>query len=92
MKLSSERSSTKVQKGIIPSALVASTGRAIFGAHWQAQLAKTLRVHDQTMRRWTNDGCPTAMVEHLRVVLKERAEEIARALRDLEGIKEEEAE
>src|SRR5947199_10229180 len=78
MKLSSERASTKVQKGIIPSALIASAGRAIFGAHWQAPLAKTLRIQDQTMRRWTNDGCPTAIVGQLRLVLKERAEEIAR--------------
>lgn len=88
MKLSSERSSTKVQKGIIPSAIVASTGRAIFGSHWQAQLAKTLRIHDQTMRRWTNDGAPSEISKQLRAVLKERAEEITQALQKLDSLEE----
>lgn len=65
---------------LIPSNIVGNIGRAVFGTHWQAPLAKALKVQDQTMRRWTNDGCPVTAVATLRTILKEREIEIGKAL------------
>ena len=65
---------------LIPSNIVASIGRAVFGSHWQAPLAKALKIQDQTMRRWTNDGCPASIAATLRTILKERELEIGNAL------------
>ena len=69
---------------IIPSATVADIGRAIFGPHWQVPLAKALKVQDQMVRRWTNDGCPAPLMKNLRTILEARATEIQRVLKVLE--------
>lgn len=70
--------------GIIPPLAVAETGRALFGPVWQMSLAKAMKVQDQAMRRWTNDGCPTDMAPRMRQLLAARAEEISRAILTLD--------
>lgn len=73
----------------IPPATVAAIGRAIFGAHWQSPFAKALKVQDQTMRRWTNDGCPLSLVGAMRTLLQDRAGEIGVALTSLAEFRDE---
>lgn len=74
---------------IIPPVAVAETGRALFGPVWQISLAKAMKVQDQVMRRWTNDGCPKDMGPRMRQLLSARAEEISRAMASLEEYPEE---
>lgn len=64
----------------IPAHILADIGRAVFGQHWQVPLAKTLKVHDRTLRRWANDGGPLELTEQLRIILEDRQKEIHRAL------------
>jgi hypothetical protein len=66
--------------GSIPPNALAEIGRAVFGQHWQGPLARALKVHDRTVRRWTNDGCPSDLTGQLRAILEERQKEIHRAL------------
>lgn len=75
----------------IPPHILADIGRAVFGQHWQAPLAKTLKVHDRTLRRWANDGGPLELTETLRAVLEERQKEIHRVLGALTELGEEAA-
>jgi hypothetical protein len=53
---------------------LAATGRALYGAHWQGQLAHALGVGDRTLRRWLATELPLpATVEYqLYELLEER--------------------
>lgn len=64
----------------IPAQILADIGRAVFGQHWQVPLAKALKVHDRTLRRWANDGGPLELTDPLRLILEERQKEIRLAL------------
>jgi hypothetical protein len=75
----------------IPSQILADIGRAVFGQHWQVPLAKALKVHDRTLRRWANDGGPLELTDPLRVILEERQKEIHHALGALAELREEAA-
>ncbi len=79
------RSGNKGSKAasLIPPATVAAAGRTLFGSHWQSPLAKALKVHDQVMRRWTNDGCPASHAAALEELLRDRAVEIGQVLKNL---------
>ena len=68
----------------IPPATVGGIGRALFGPHWQAPLARAMKVAEQAMRRWTNDGVPASHAEDLREILAARAKEIQGVLKELE--------
>ncbi len=70
--------------GIIPAQVIADIGRAAFGAQWQPQLARALKVPDQSIRRWTNDGAPVETLAKLRMLLTARAEEITRMAAQLD--------
>ncbi len=37
---------------------LAAAGRALYGAHWQGQLAQALSVGDRTLRRWLSRELP----------------------------------
>jgi hypothetical protein len=65
---------------IIPPQILAAAGRALYGSHWQSPLAKALKVHDQLMRRWTNDGCPASHASSLGRLLHDRAQEVSDVL------------
>ncbi len=71
--------------GIISAQIIADIGRAAFGVQWQPQLARALKVPDQSVRRWTNDGAPVEVLAKLRVLLKDRAEEITRMAQQLDA-------
>jgi hypothetical protein len=45
--------------------LFARLGRALFGSHWQSELARTIDVNLRTVRRWgTGQEEPPAGVRH----------------------------
>lgn len=71
----------------IPPDTVAQIGRALFGQQWHLPLAKTLKVHDRTLRRWINDGCPARLAPALRRILNTRRTEIEIALTSLDNVK-----
>ena len=73
----------------IPAHILADIGRAVFGQHWQIPLAKSLKVHDRTLRRWANDGGPLELADPLRIILEERQKEIHLALGALAAMNEE---
>lgn len=75
----------------IPPHILTDIGRAVFGQHWQGPLARILKVHDRTLRRWANDGCPLEMTEQLRAILEERQKEIHRSLGALADLSKEAA-
>ena len=52
---------------------------------WQPQLARALKVPDQSVRRWTNDGAPVDTLAKLRTLLTDRAEEITRMADQLDA-------
>jgi hypothetical protein len=68
---------------LITPKILSAAGRTLFGSLWQSPLAKALKVHDQVMRRWTNDGCPAMHAPTLDRLLRERAEEISQVLASL---------
>ena len=70
------RAPEKMKPGLVSAADIANIGRAAFGQQWQPQMARALKVADQAVRRWTNDGCPTDMLPRLRQMLADRAGEI----------------
>jgi hypothetical protein len=78
------KSPEKQRTGFISPQDVADTGRAAFGQQWQPQMARALRLSDQAIRRWTNDGCPVDMLSALRGLLHGRAMEISKAEQELE--------
>jgi hypothetical protein len=75
----------------IPPNILSDIGRAVFGQHWQVPLAKALKVHDRTLRRWANDGGPLELTDPLRVILEDRQKEIHHALGALAEMGEEAA-
>lgn len=64
--------------GNIPPQIVADFGRSVFGPHWQVPLAKALRIPEQTLRRWTNDGGPQETLPKMMRILAEHETDIAR--------------
>ncbi|HYD18645.1 MAG TPA: hypothetical protein VEF76_09215 [Patescibacteria group bacterium] len=70
---------------LIPAQVVADIGRAAFGQQWQPQLARAMKVPEQSVRRWTNDGCPVDMLAKFRKLLDERQVEISRMGSALDG-------
>jgi hypothetical protein len=78
------RAPEKIKPGLVSAADIASIGRATFGQQWQPQMATALKVADQVVRRWTNDGCPTDMLPRLRQMLADRAVAISNAEHSLE--------
>lgn len=74
----------KIRPGFISPQDVADTGRAAYGQQWQPQMARALRLSDQAIRRWTNDGCPSDMLPALRGLLHTRAMEISKVEQELE--------
>ncbi len=66
--------------GAIPPETIADIGRAIYGPIWQGALAKALKVQEQTVRRWTNDGAPAEIAVPMRLLLAEREADVQRVL------------
>lgn len=50
------------------------TGRALYGARWQSQLAADIRTSDRTMRRWVagDNEVPWGVIAELRGLLMGR--------------------
>lgn len=74
----------KIAIGLISPQVLADIGRAAFGVQWQPQLARALKVPEQHIRRWTNDGAPVDNLSKLRLILDARTEEITRMARLLD--------
>lgn len=58
--------------------LLKDAGEALYGPHWQSELARQLGVNDRTVRRWVSgatDTPPGISVDLLRLCT-ERAQEI----------------
>ncbi|MDF3025624.1 MAG: hypothetical protein K0R10_2985 [Alphaproteobacteria bacterium] len=70
--------------GLISPQVLADIGRAAFGVQWQPQLARALKVPEQHIRRWTNDGAPVDNLSKLRLILDGRTEEISRMAKQLD--------
>lgn len=78
------RAPDKIRPGLVSAADIASIGRAAFGQQWQPQMAHAMKIADQVIRRWTNDGCPSDMLPRLRQMLADRAVAISNAEQTLE--------
>lgn len=67
------------------TALLRESGEALYGARWQSELARDLRVTDRTMRRWANGefSIPQAVSADLRAILKARGAALAAVRRKL---------
>ncbi len=74
----------KIAIGLISPQVLADIGRAAFCVQWQPQLARALKVPEQHIRRWTNDGAPVDNLAKLRLILDARTEEITRMARLLD--------
>lgn len=74
----------KIAIGLISPQVLADIGRAAFGVQWQPQLARALKVPEQHIRRWTNDGAPVDNLAKLRLILSDRTDEITRMARLLD--------
>lgn len=70
--------------GLISPQVLADIGRAAFGVQWQPQLARALKVPEQHIRRWTNDGAPVDTLAKLRLILTDRTDEITRMAKQLD--------
>ena len=84
MKVLMKKNQASKHPGLIPPTTIAEIGRAIFGPHWQAPLARAMKVQEQVVRRWTNDGCPVMLHTKLHDLLNERVADIHRVLGELE--------
>lgn len=70
----------------MPDNLITRTGRALFGDNWQAQMARELGVHKDTVQDWRqgrSNPRPGVCVDLLRLVVERREEldEIVEALK-----------
>jgi DNA-binding XRE family transcriptional regulator len=61
------------------------TGEALYGPHWQRELARALGVNERTMRRWVagETNPPTNINSELLLLLQERHASIAAVIRRL---------
>jgi transcriptional regulator GlxA family with amidase domain len=57
------------------SRLLVEAGEALYGPHWQSELARDLAVSDRTMRRWVADtsAVPAGLYVDLLRLTQERA-------------------
>jgi transcriptional regulator with XRE-family HTH domain len=70
----------------MPDNLITRTGRALFGDNWQAQMARELGVHKDTVQDWRqgrSNPRPGVYVDLLRLAAERQAEldEIVEALK-----------
>lgn len=58
--------------------LLAKAGKALFGPHWQSEMAKVLKCADRTIRRYTagTSDIPADLWPKLLAVLDQRALEV----------------
>ena len=49
-------SSSPSYSAVNPSERLEEVGRALFGIHWQSDLARALGVSDRTVRNWATGG------------------------------------
>ena len=66
-------------------ALLREAGEALYGPHWQSELARYLDVSDRTMRRWASARwpVPATIVPELRALLKARGSVLVSILRKM---------
>jgi hypothetical protein len=66
-------------------ALLRQAGEALYGARWQSDLARDLKVADRTIRRWDSGShpMPNGLGKELRALLKARSIAIAAVRRQL---------
>jgi DNA-binding XRE family transcriptional regulator len=74
----------------MPDNLITRTGRALFGDNWQAQMARELGVHKDTVQDWRqgrSNPRPGVYVDLLRLAAERQAEldEIVEALKQNGG-------
>ena len=67
------------------SALLREAGEARYGARWQSELARALKVSDRTVRRWASGqiDVPDGVWPELRALLKARGLALATVRRRL---------
>lgn len=58
--------------------LLQDAGVALYGAHWQPELSRDLRVSERTVRRWVSgaDDPPPGIAADLLRICQERGQEI----------------
>lgn len=60
------------------SELLMRCGQALYGSHWQADLARDLEVSDRTVRRWVaGDDVPEGVYLDLLQICSRRVSQIA---------------
>lgn len=70
---------------MLPHAILAQCGRALYGSRWQSEIARDLRVSDRTMRRWASgaNAVPDGVIDELRALLRQRRTELAAIIKTL---------
>lgn len=60
-------------------------GEALWGLHWQSEMARTLKVADRTVRRWAAGEfrIPVALEIELVPILRQRRETLGELLKKL---------
>jgi len=64
--------------------MLIKTGEALYGPHWQRELARALHVNERTMRRWVSGETnpPNSINSDLLLLLHERKRQLETILKN----------
>jgi hypothetical protein len=66
--------------------ILRNVGEMLYGARWQAPLARDLGVTDRTVRNWAGGhGCPTDVGTRLLPILRRRGDSVTHLISTIEN-------